>query len=453
MPEPTLYVGASWVSAREGGRREIRCPADGTLVGVVDEATAADTEAAIAAARAAFDDGPWPTTTQRERGALLVPGRRPAAARQGRHRPDGEPGHRQAARRERVRRRRRHQRLPALRLDRRRRARAAPWTSAAADVESPRGARAGRGLRAHHARGTTRCSRSRGRSRPACWPATPSSSSPASSPRHTAIHLMQAPGGGGGARRGGQPRPRRRRRPPGAPLSDRSPRRPGLLHRRGRDRQAADGQRRRAPSRRSPSSWAARTPTSSSPTPTARPRSTWRSPRCSCTPARSARPAPGWSSRRASTTSSSTSWSGAPAGIRLGGPFDDRAADRPPHLRRATSTRWRRTSTARSPRARPCAWAVSGSRPASTDLSAGYYFPPTVLDDCHTAMRCVQEESFGPGADRGDLHGTRTRRSGSPTTRSTAWPGGVRTTDHEQGSSGWPDRMRTGTVWINDYHP
>ncbi|MGI8529774.1 MAG: aldehyde dehydrogenase family protein, partial [Geodermatophilaceae bacterium] len=69
---PSLYVAGSWLPARAGGRREIRCPADGILVGEVDEATADDTAAAIAAAREAFDHGPWPTTSARERGALLL---------------------------------------------------------------------------------------------------------------------------------------------------------------------------------------------------------------------------------------------------------------------------------------------------------------------------------------------------------------------------------------------
>ena len=43
-----------------------------TLVAEVDEAGPEDTEAAIAAAHAAFDDGPWPTTSSRERGDLLL---------------------------------------------------------------------------------------------------------------------------------------------------------------------------------------------------------------------------------------------------------------------------------------------------------------------------------------------------------------------------------------------
>jgi betaine-aldehyde dehydrogenase len=68
----TLHVDGAWVTALEGGTREIRCPADGSLVGTVDEATAADTERAIAAAHAAFHHGPWPRTSAHERGDLLL---------------------------------------------------------------------------------------------------------------------------------------------------------------------------------------------------------------------------------------------------------------------------------------------------------------------------------------------------------------------------------------------
>jgi betaine-aldehyde dehydrogenase len=66
-----LYIGGEWRAAGDGGTREIRCPADGTPVATVAEATVDDTEAAIAAARRAFDHGPWPGTSERERGALL----------------------------------------------------------------------------------------------------------------------------------------------------------------------------------------------------------------------------------------------------------------------------------------------------------------------------------------------------------------------------------------------
>jgi betaine-aldehyde dehydrogenase len=68
---PELYIGGRWVSAREGERREIRCPADGSLVAEVDEAGPEDTRAAIAAAREAFDDGAWSDSSTLERGELL----------------------------------------------------------------------------------------------------------------------------------------------------------------------------------------------------------------------------------------------------------------------------------------------------------------------------------------------------------------------------------------------
>jgi betaine-aldehyde dehydrogenase len=67
-----LYVDGAWTSAAAGGRREVRCPADASLVGEVDEAGAEDTTRAIEAAHRAFHDGPWPSTSGRERGDLLL---------------------------------------------------------------------------------------------------------------------------------------------------------------------------------------------------------------------------------------------------------------------------------------------------------------------------------------------------------------------------------------------
>ena len=69
---PDLYIDGSWVSARAGGRRTITCPADGTVVAEVDEASAADTALAIEAAHHAFHESPWPATSARERGDLLL---------------------------------------------------------------------------------------------------------------------------------------------------------------------------------------------------------------------------------------------------------------------------------------------------------------------------------------------------------------------------------------------
>jgi betaine-aldehyde dehydrogenase len=67
-----FFIGGQWVEARARKKREIQCPADGSLVGVVAEGTREDAEAAIAAARVAFDSGPWPSTPAAERGDLLV---------------------------------------------------------------------------------------------------------------------------------------------------------------------------------------------------------------------------------------------------------------------------------------------------------------------------------------------------------------------------------------------
>ncbi|HET6499482.1 MAG TPA: aldehyde dehydrogenase family protein [Amycolatopsis sp.] len=67
-----FFIDGAWVPAKLGSTREIRCPADGSLVGEVDEGTAEDTEAAIAAARIAFDSGPWPATPATQRGDLLL---------------------------------------------------------------------------------------------------------------------------------------------------------------------------------------------------------------------------------------------------------------------------------------------------------------------------------------------------------------------------------------------
>src|SRR4051794_10715144 len=69
---PDLYVDGAWIDASAGARREIHCPADGTLVADVDEASAADTDLAIGAAHRAFHEGSWPSTSARERGDLLL---------------------------------------------------------------------------------------------------------------------------------------------------------------------------------------------------------------------------------------------------------------------------------------------------------------------------------------------------------------------------------------------
>ncbi|HET8560429.1 MAG TPA: aldehyde dehydrogenase family protein [Marmoricola sp.] len=69
---PEIYVDGEWRGAVGHARRVIRCPADGSLVAEVDEGGVEDTEAAVAAAYDAFHRGPWPHTSARERGDLLL---------------------------------------------------------------------------------------------------------------------------------------------------------------------------------------------------------------------------------------------------------------------------------------------------------------------------------------------------------------------------------------------
>ena len=68
----SLYVDGTWRPAISGATRQIRCPADGSDVGLVSEAAREDTEAAIAAARRAFDAGEWSRTSAWQRGDLLL---------------------------------------------------------------------------------------------------------------------------------------------------------------------------------------------------------------------------------------------------------------------------------------------------------------------------------------------------------------------------------------------
>ncbi|MGB7447840.1 MAG: aldehyde dehydrogenase family protein [Ornithinimicrobium sp.] len=66
-----LFIDGQWRAPQAGGTRTITCPADGHEVATVSEATAADAVRAVEAARAAFDQGDWPSTPASERAAVL----------------------------------------------------------------------------------------------------------------------------------------------------------------------------------------------------------------------------------------------------------------------------------------------------------------------------------------------------------------------------------------------
>ncbi len=62
-----LYIAGQWVPAHSGRMLEMVSPNTEQVVARCAEADAADMDAAVAAARAAFDHGPWPSTPPAER--------------------------------------------------------------------------------------------------------------------------------------------------------------------------------------------------------------------------------------------------------------------------------------------------------------------------------------------------------------------------------------------------
>ena len=68
---PSLFIDGQWVASADGSCSPVVNPSDGSLVAEVDAATDGQVQAAIAAARRAFDSGDWPGAPAAERAALL----------------------------------------------------------------------------------------------------------------------------------------------------------------------------------------------------------------------------------------------------------------------------------------------------------------------------------------------------------------------------------------------
>ena len=67
-----LFIGGDWVSPSATGRIEVVSASTEELIGRVPDGTAADIDAAVRAARAAFDCGPWPHMEPAERAKVLA---------------------------------------------------------------------------------------------------------------------------------------------------------------------------------------------------------------------------------------------------------------------------------------------------------------------------------------------------------------------------------------------
>ncbi|MBI5974411.1 betaine-aldehyde dehydrogenase [Staphylococcus canis] len=95
--------------------------------------------------------------------------------------------------------------------------------------------------------------------------------------------------------------------------------------------------------------------------------------------------------------------------------------------------------------------AVGGKRPEREDLQDGFFFEPTVITDCDTSMRIVQEEVFGPVVT---IEGFDTEEEAVRLANDSIYglAGGVFTTDINKANR-VAKKLRMGTVWINDFHP
>ena len=66
-----MLINGKWVNAQSGRTFDVVNPATGATLARVAEGDRADIEAAVRAARKAFESGPWPKLTPSARGRLL----------------------------------------------------------------------------------------------------------------------------------------------------------------------------------------------------------------------------------------------------------------------------------------------------------------------------------------------------------------------------------------------
>ncbi|MFC2949154.1 aldehyde dehydrogenase family protein [Virgibacillus sediminis] len=67
-----MMIGGKWVEAVSGKRTEIRNPADGSVITTAAEADKEDVDAAVRAARKAFEEGPWSRMKPNQRAKLML---------------------------------------------------------------------------------------------------------------------------------------------------------------------------------------------------------------------------------------------------------------------------------------------------------------------------------------------------------------------------------------------
>jgi betaine-aldehyde dehydrogenase len=134
--------------------------------------------------------------------------------------------------------------------------------------------------------------------------------------------------------------------------------------------------------------------------------------------------------------------------IRLGGPMDLAAETGPlisqAHLRNVSEYVERGI-------AEGATLLVGGKRSAAVEHAKGWYFQPTVLDNCSSAMYCVQEESFGPVMTV-EVFDSEAEAIALGNDTNFGLSGGVWSSDSGKAAR-VAAALRHGTIWVNDFGP
>src|SRR5438445_10994478 len=67
-----MYINGEWTASQSSKTFPVYDPSTEEVIAQVPDANAEDVNRAVAAAKTAFEEGPWATTTAQERGRVLL---------------------------------------------------------------------------------------------------------------------------------------------------------------------------------------------------------------------------------------------------------------------------------------------------------------------------------------------------------------------------------------------